>query len=402
MLASAVVLYALRGDDRRGPRFHALLQFQLLGINGAFLTGDLFNLFVFFEVLLIASYALLLYGRSAERVRAGLRYVILNLVGSALFLIALGLIYGVSGTLNMADLSRRVATASGDSVPLLAAAGLLLILVFALKAALLPLSFWLPRAYAAASAPVAALFAIMTKVGIYAILRVCTLVFGAGAGELANLVQPWLWPLALATLAFGALGALAARSLQTLLAYLVLVSAGTLLAAVAIGTPEAIAAALFYLLHSTWVAGGLFLLADLIVRQRGRHGGELVQGAALENPHLLGALFFFGAVAVIGLPRCPVSSASCCCSRRRRRRRCGRCCCSVVSPRWWPSAAPAVPCSGGSAPVPWTAPSWTAAAWRPVSCCSPAACYWWPWPRRCWTTAAPPAPSCMTSRRTGR
>jgi multicomponent K+:H+ antiporter subunit D len=302
VLASAVVLYALRGDDRRGPRFHALLQFQLLGINGAFLTGDLFNLFVFFEVLLIASYALLLYGRSAERVRAGLHYVILNLVGSALFLIALGLIYGVSGTLNMADLSRRVATASGDSVPLLAAAGLLLILVFALKAALLPLSFWLPRAYAAASAPVAALFAIMTKVGIYAILRVCTLVFGTGGGELANLVQPWLWPLALATLAFGALGALAARTLQTLLAYLVLVSAGTLLAAVAIGTPEAIAAALFYLLHSTWVAGGLFLLADLIVRQRGRHGGELVQGAALENPHLLGALFFFGAVAVIGLP----------------------------------------------------------------------------------------------------
>jgi multicomponent K+:H+ antiporter subunit D len=277
VLALGALLYALRGDDRLGPRFHALFQFQLLGINGAFLTGDLFNLFVFFEVLLIASYALLLHGHGAARVRAGLHYVVLNLVGSALFLIALGLIYGVSGTLNMADLSARVAGISADSAPLLAAGGLLLLLVFALKAALLPLYFWLPRAYAAASAPVAALFAIMTKVGIYAILRLATLIFGAGAGALAGLVQAWLWPLALATVALGALGALAARSLQTLLAYLVVVSAGTLLAAVAIGTPEALTAALYYLLHSTWVAGGLFLLADLIARQRGDKRAVLVR-----------------------------------------------------------------------------------------------------------------------------
>ena len=302
VLASAALLYALRGDDRLGPRFHALFQFQLLGINGAFLTGDLFNLFVFFEILLIASYALLLHGQGAERVRAGLHYVVLNLTGSALFLLALGMVYGASGTLNMADLSLRVAQASGDQVPLLAAAGLLLLLVFALKAALLPLYFWLPRAYASASAPVAALFAIMTKVGIYAILRLATLMFGAGAGELAHLTQAWLWPLALATVALGAVGVLAARSLQMLLAYLVVVSAGTLLAAVASGTPQAHAAGLYYLLHSTWVAGGLFLLADLITRQRGDKGGALVQGPALQNPALLGGLFFFGAVAVIGLP----------------------------------------------------------------------------------------------------
>ena len=281
VLASAALLYALRGDDRLGPRFHALFQFQLLGINGAFLTGDLFNLFVFFEILLIASYALLLHGQGAQRVRAGLHYVVLNLTGSALFLIALGMVYGASGTLNMADLSLRVAQASGDQVPLLAAAGLLLLLVFALKAALLPLYFWLPRAYASASAPVAALFAIMTKVGIYAILRLATLMFGAGAGELAHLTQAWLWPLALATVALGAVG---------------------VLAAVASGTPQAHAAGLYYLLHSTWVAGGLFLLADLITRQRGDKGGALVQGPALQNPALLGGLFFFGAVAVIGLP----------------------------------------------------------------------------------------------------
>ncbi|MFZ6045488.1 monovalent cation/H+ antiporter subunit D [Pseudomonas sp. CR3202] len=302
VLASAAVLYAVRGDDRNGMRFHALFQFQLLGINGAFLTGDLFNLFVFFEILLIASYALLMHGGGAERVRAGLHYVILNLAGSALFLIAVGALYGITGTLNMADMARQVAAAGPGQAPVLAAAGLLLLLVFALKAALLPLYFWLPRAYTAASAPVAALFAIMTKVGIYSILRVYSLVFGPEAGELANLAQPWLWPLALASVILGALGALAATTLQGLLAYLVVVSAGTLLAAIALGTPEAQGAALFYLLHSTWVAGGLFLLADLVSRQRGDKAGKLVQGPALQNPAILGAAFFFAAIAVAGLP----------------------------------------------------------------------------------------------------
>ncbi|MCY1268401.1 Na(+)/H(+) antiporter subunit D [compost metagenome] len=302
VLACAAVLYAIRGDDRIGLRFHALFQFQLLGINGAFLTGDLFNLFVFFEILLIASYSLLMHGGGGERVKAGLHYVILNLAGSALFLIAVGTLYGITGTLNMADMARQVAAAGPENAPVLAAAGLVLLLVFALKAALLPLYFWLPRAYAAASAPVAALFAIMTKVGIYSILRVYSLVFGPEAGELANLAQPWLWPLALASVILGALGALAATSLQGLLAYLVVVSAGTLLAAIALGTPEAQGAALFYLLHSTWVAGALFLLADLVSRQRGDKGGHLVQGPALQNPAVLGAAFFFGAIAVAGLP----------------------------------------------------------------------------------------------------
>ncbi len=276
VLGSAALIYALRGDDRLGKHFHALFQFQLLGINGAFLTGDLFNLFVFFEILLIASYALLLHGGGAERVRSGLHYVILNLVGSAFFLIAVGTLYGLTGTLNMADMAQKIAMADAERAPLLAAAGLLLLVVFALKAALLPLYFWLPRAYATASAPVAALFAIMTKVGIYSILRVYTLVFGDAAGELANLAQAWAWPLALATLGLGAIGALAARTLQGLLAYLVVVSAGTLLAGVALGSERALAASLYYLLHSTWIAGGLFLLADPgrpPARRQGRRPG---------------------------------------------------------------------------------------------------------------------------------
>lgn len=302
VLAAFALLYACRGDDARGPNFHALFQFQLAGLNGAFLTGDLFNLFVFFEILLISSYALLVHGNAPGRVRAGLHYVVLNLLGSALFLIGVALLYGLLGTLNMADLAARVARAEPEIQPLLAAAGFILLVVFGLKAAILPLHFWLPRTYAAAPAPVAALFAIMTKVGLYAILRVFTLIFGSEAGALANLVGDWLWWLALATLAMGAVGALAARDLQRMFGYLVVVSVGTLLAGLSLGTVEGLAAALYYLLHTTLVSAGLFLLADLVVRQRGVMAGELAPAQPLRQPLLLGALFFAGAIAVVGLP----------------------------------------------------------------------------------------------------
>ena len=133
VLAGFAVLYACRGDDERGPNFHALYQFQLLGINGAFLTGDLFNLFVFFEILLISSYALLLHGHGQRRVRSGMHYVVLNLLGSSLFLIGVSMLYGLLGTLNMADLAGRVSAVDPADAPLLAAAGYLLLVVFALK-----------------------------------------------------------------------------------------------------------------------------------------------------------------------------------------------------------------------------------------------------------------------------
>ncbi len=302
VLALFALIHASRGTDARGRHFHALFQLQLFGINGAFLTGDLFNLFVFFEVLLIASYTLLLYGGSTARTRAGLHYVVLNLVGSSLFLIAAGILYGMTGTLNLADLAVQVAAVAPEDAALVRAAGLLLLVVFALKAALLPLYFWLPAAYASAEAPVAALFAVMTKVGVYAIVRVYTLVFGAGAGSLAGLAEAWLWPLALATLAVGAVGALGSRSLRRLVAYLVLVSVGTLLAGVALATPAGRAASLFYLLHTTLATGGLFLLADVIGQRRGRPGDALVPGAAFDRPLVPGVLFVVAAVAVAGMP----------------------------------------------------------------------------------------------------
>jgi len=302
VLALAVLIYAACGWDRRGRHFHALFQFQLMGLNGAFLTGDLFNLFVFFEILLIASYGLMLHGAGRERLRAGTHYVIINLTGSAIFLIAVGLIYAVTGTLNMADLAVKVAKVAEGDRAILGAGALLLLLVFTLKAALVPLHFWLPGTYAAAPAPIAALFAIMTKVGAYAILRIYTLVFGAGAGDMAWVAKPWLLPAALVTLALGIVGVVAARSLRWMVCFAVIASMGTLLAAFGAFTERAAAAGLYYLLHSTLIGAGLFLLVDLIAERRGANGDALDLRPSFPQAGPLGALFVLCSMAIVGLP----------------------------------------------------------------------------------------------------
>ncbi|NHH86888.1 monovalent cation/H+ antiporter subunit D [Cobetia sp. MB87] len=307
LLGLLACLYATAGIDETGSNFHGLFLLQLMGINGAFLTGDLFNLFVFFEVLLIASYALLLHGGSKARTLSALHYVVLNLMGSAFFLIALGILYGVTGTLNMADMAVIVTTLDPGRAGLMEAGGLLLLVVFGLKAAMLPLYFWLPRAYAAASAPVAALFAIMTKVGIYSILRVYSLIFTDNAGALADLGRDWLWWAGLATLVVAMLGVLSARDLRTLVAYLVMVSVGTLLTALGMNTIAADSALLFYLIHSTLVTGGLFLLVDVVAGQRGKAGARIVRSRPLLQAGLLGGLFLIGTAAAAGLP--PFSGA---------------------------------------------------------------------------------------------
>jgi multicomponent K+:H+ antiporter subunit D len=301
VLALVAAIHAGDGTDRQGRHFHVLFQMQLMGIAGAFLTGDLFNLFVFFEILLIASYGLLLHGGGAQRTRAGLHYVVLNLVGSTTFLFAAGLIYASLGSLNMADLAQRAASLPADNLGLARAGGLLLFAVFALKAALLPLSLWLPAAYAHTSAPVAALFAIMTKVGAYALLRADTLLFGDLAGALAGLFDPWLRPLALATLVVGMAGALAAESLGRLAAWLVVASVGTLLTAFSLGT-AGIAAGLYYLPHSTFAAAALFLLAEAVRRRRPASADFFAPDADMPRHALWGGLFFVVAIAAAGLP----------------------------------------------------------------------------------------------------
>jgi multicomponent K+:H+ antiporter subunit D len=302
LLALACVIHASAGWDRKAPHFHALFQFQLAGIGGAFLTGDLFNLFVFFEVLLIASYGLLLSGGRGPRTRAGVHYVAFNITASTLFLVAVGLLYGLTGALNMAEMAQRIAAAPAENRALIQAAGGVLIVVFCAKAALLPLYLWLPETYSRTPAPVAALFAIMTKVGVYAILRVYTLVFGSTAGDMAGFAWDWLLPAAAITLVLASFGALAARHLRGLTAYLVVASAATLFIAFAMQSGAAIGAGLYYLVQSTFVAGALFLLADLIRHQRGAAGDSLAASAGLGQRALLGSLFVIAAVAVAGLP----------------------------------------------------------------------------------------------------
>lgn len=295
VLACCCLLGTSSADVRRGRYFRALFQFELMGLNGAFLAGDLFNLFVFFELLLIASYALLLHGGGRRRVRNGLHYMLLNLVGSSFFLIALGVLYGLTGTLNMADMGERLAHLDAASLPLAQFAGAMLMLVFGLKAAVFPLSFWLPQAYRSAIGPVAALFAIMTKVGIYAMLRCDALVFGGGSnadagGLLDAFLHDWVWWLAIATIAFGALGALAVSSLKTTTGYLILVSVGLLIAAVTLESAAAWSALLYYLISTTLCSAALFLLADTlepeapeVAETPGRPAGEPASHAALDD-----------------------------------------------------------------------------------------------------------------------
>jgi multicomponent K+:H+ antiporter subunit D len=298
-VATGALVYALGGEAGRGLHFHSLFQFQLMGLNGAFLTADLFNLFVFFEVLLAASYGLLLHGATRARLKSSVHYVVFNLTGSALFLIAVSLLYGLAGTLNMADLAVKLPLLGPENHKLAMAAALMLLVVFAVKAALLPLYFWLPDTYASASAPVAALFAIMTKVGVYAIARTTTLTFGGGV--LAGIAAPALPLLALATLVLAAIGALAATRLRGLVAYLVVASAGTLLLAIGLGTAGTLAAGLFYLVNSTLVAAAWFLIAERIAQARGA-GDRLEPGALAAGWAPLGVAFFVAAVAVAGVP----------------------------------------------------------------------------------------------------
>lgn len=304
-VALPVLLYASGGWDAHGRHFHPLFQFQLMGLNGAFVTGDLFNLFVFFEILLIASYVLMMHGQGRERFRVGLHYVVLNLVASALFLVGVALIYALTGTLNLADLALRVPRVTGPEAAVLQAAAWILLVVFGFKAALGPLALWLPATYAAACAPVAALFAIMTKVGVYAILRVHGVVFGADAGPSAFTIEPLLLPIALATSVLGVLGALAAGTLPRLVAWLTVASVGTVLAAIGLFGPAAWSAALYYMANSTLVIGGLFLLSELVGAQRGDVADRLEPASPVCQPQLLGLMLLLAAASAAGLPPLP-------------------------------------------------------------------------------------------------
>ena len=302
VLALVVVLYTIgSGWDRKGAHFHPLLQFLLMGISGAFLTGDAFNLFVFFEVLLIASYGLMVHAGGGTRTRAGIQYVAFNLVGSSLFLFALALIYGITGTLNMADLAEKLPSLPEGDTALLRVTAVMLMMVFAIKGALVPLQFWLPGTYANAPGVVAAMFAVMTKIGAYATLRFGSLVFPPDLPATGDLLASLIQPAALITLAIGAIGVLGATTLPRLAAFAGIASMGTAFLAISAFTPQTTAAALYYILHSTLATAAMFLVADLVTRRRANP--RLDQNAPpFAQIGLIASLFMAAAVALAGMP----------------------------------------------------------------------------------------------------
>jgi multicomponent K+:H+ antiporter subunit D len=301
LLGMAALSFALAHWHKASPHFHTIFQLLLMGLNGAFLTGDLFNLFVFFEVMLAASYGLALYGSGPARVKVSL-------------------IYGVTGTLNMADLAQRITQVAPEDRMLLEAGAAVLGVAFLIKAGMWPLNFWLAPTYTAAAAPVAAIFAIMSKVGIYVLLRLSPLMFGIGAGSSYGFGNDWLYFGGMITLAFGLIGVVASQAMGRLASYSILVSSGTLLAAIGSGNTAMAGAALFYMVSSTLTIAAFFLLIELV--ERGQDAAANVLAVTMEaygddeeeeeeeevgavlpaTLAILGTFFAICAILLIGLP----------------------------------------------------------------------------------------------------
>ncbi|QFY62893.1 monovalent cation/H+ antiporter subunit D (plasmid) [Rhizobium grahamii] len=278
LLAVPALVFSMARWHAVGAHFHSMFQLLLMGVNGAFLTGDLFNLFVFFEVMLAASYGLLLHGSGPLRVKAGMHYIAVNLVAALLFLIGVSLIYGTAGTLNMADLAARIPDIEPDRRMLMEAGAGILGIVFLIKAGMWPLCFWLPPAYSAASAPVAGIFAIMSKLGIYAILRLTMLLFGEGpSAGFGNIVLLYG---GMATIIFGTIGVLASQALGRLAGFSVLVSSGTLLMVLGINDGAISSGGLLYLVSSTLSISAFFMLIELV--ERGQDAGANVLAVTME------------------------------------------------------------------------------------------------------------------------
>jgi len=299
-LALPIVWYASKEWDIRGRYFHAMVHFLLMGLSGAFLTGDLFNLFVFFEILLMASYVLLLHGQGKARFQLGVHYVAINLLASAMFLIGLGMIYGSVGSLNMADVARLMPTLAGDEHKLAVAGGLMLFVVFGIKAAMLPVGLWLPKTYAVATTPVAALFTIMTKVGIYAIIRVNGTVFDDEYSH--QILMNCLLVIGVITSLYGAFGAIGTERLRRFVGFMVLSSVGTILIAIAMNSTQAWAGALYYMVHSTLIGAAFYILSGWITSQRGEFKDHFKIAPQMKQNTLVAIVYFIIALMMAGLP----------------------------------------------------------------------------------------------------
>lgn len=287
LVALAAGIFALRDIDGSGRRygFYPFLMLLMAGVSGAFLTGDIFNLYVWFEVLLISSFGLLILGSRPEQIDGALKYAVLNLIATTLFLISVGYLYSLFGTLNMADIALKAGDLSGTA-PLVTLTALFTF-AFAMKAAAFPLNFWLPASYHTPRIVVSALFgALLTKVGIYALIRVTVMLLPVER----EVLSPAIATLAILTLITGALGALAQSDIRKLAGYLVIAGIGNMLAGVAIGSPAAISGAIFYALHSMVAMTALYLVVGEAARRASLLSGDENQ-ANRWSLHTLGGLY---------------------------------------------------------------------------------------------------------------
>ena len=318
LVAGASLSFAYTRWSRLEVHFHSLFQFLLMGINGALITGDLFNLFVFFEVMLAASYGLLLHGKNKARVSAGMQYIALNLVASLFFLIGLALIYAAAGTLNMADLARSIGTLQSTQRIMFETGAALLAIVFLTKSAIWPLGFWLPVTYGAAAPPITAMLILVTKVGVYVLYRLWMLVFASDASSSTGFGEQLLFWAGMITIGYGSLGLLASQDVRRLASYSAVLSSGILLTLLGLNQAELTGAAMFYLFSSTLAVTAFVMLIELMERvyspaaqmlaitmeafasDIGAKGntGVIIPGAMV----FLGLSFAFCAVVMSGMP----------------------------------------------------------------------------------------------------
>ncbi|MGG3890447.1 Na+/H+ antiporter subunit D [Metabacillus fastidiosus] len=297
IVALCCLLYAFNsiGEEREQYYFYPLFLFLITGVNGSFITGDIFNLFVCFEVMLVSSYVLISLGGTKIQLRESIKYILINIISSFLFLVAIAFLYAMTGTLNFAHLSVRIAEVGQDG--LMTTVAILFLIVFSLKAGLF-LFFWLPGSYSAPPTAIAAIFAaLLTKVGIYAIMRTFTLIFYHEPGITHLLIGI----LAGVTMILGAIGAVAYSDIKKILTYNVIIGVGFILAGVASFTVEGITGALYYLMHDMIIKALIFLLGGTIIYLTGTSKVKEISGLIRLHPQL-GWMFFIAALSLAGIP----------------------------------------------------------------------------------------------------
>ncbi|MFE8702384.1 Na+/H+ antiporter subunit D [Cytobacillus sp. FJAT-54145] len=298
IVAFACLLYSFRsiGEGREKFYYYSVFNFLIVGINGAFTTGDIFNLFVFFEVMLMSSYVLLVLGGTRGQLRESIKYILVNVISSSLFVIAVAYLYSVVGTLSMAHVSQRISEVGQPGI--LTVIAVLFLIVFGLKGAIFPLYFWLPGSYYAPPTPVLALFgALLTKVGVYSIMRTYTLFFYHDTGYTHQL----LGILAFITIIVGVIGAIAYWDVKKIIIYNIIVAVGVILYGVSVMTPEALTGSVFYIIHDMIIKAALFLLVGIMIAITGTSDLKKISGLIKKYPSV-GWTFFIAALALAGIP----------------------------------------------------------------------------------------------------